>query len=83
MNNVYDMPIYMADWVVRISRKNRQPRKAVVKNTIVKGFSKDEILGNPSYIRKVLNENFCKRDIKLSTVVDLVLTKELGYGIRE
>ena len=80
----YDMPIYLSDWTVQVNDLKRRPRKVLVTDIIVKGYSKEDILSDPLIIKKVFkNSGLPKRDIKKSKVMNVILKKQLGYGIRE
>ena len=80
----YDMPIYLSDWIVQVNDLKRKPKKVIVRDIIVKGYSKDNILSDPLIINKVLKESgLPKRDIKKSKVMNVILKTPLGYGIKE
>jgi len=80
----YDMPIYLSDWILQVNDLKRKPKKVIVRDIIVKGYSKDNILSDPLIINKVLRESgLPKRDIKKSKVMNVVLKTPLGHGIKE
>ena len=78
------MPIYLSDWILQVNDLKRKPKKVIVRDIIVKGYSKDNILSDPLIINKVLRESgLPKRDIKKSKVMNVVLKTPLGHGIKE
>ena len=78
------MPIYLSDWILQVNDLKRKPKKVIVRDIIVKGYSKDNILSDPLIINKVLKESgLPKRDIKKSKVMNVILKTPLGYGIKE
>ena len=80
----YDMPIYLSDWTVQVDKLGQIPKKVSVRDIIVKGYSKEDILSDPLIITKVLkNSGLPKRDIKKSKVMNVILKTPLGYGIKE
>ena len=80
----YDMPIYLSDWILQVNDLKRKPKKVIVRDIIVKGYSKDNILSDPLIINKVLKESgLPKRDIKKSKVMNVILKIPLGHGIKE
>lgn len=80
----YDMPIYLSDWILQVNDLKRKPKKVIVRDIIVKGYSKDNILSDPLIINKVLRESgLPKRDIKKSKVMNVILKTPLGHGIKE
>tara|TARA_R100000808_G_C2139513_1_gene147412 strand:+ start:1699 stop:1953 length:255 start_codon:yes stop_codon:yes gene_type:complete len=81
----YDMPIYLSDWILQVRRSvTMQSRQVVVKDIIVKGYSKEDIMSDLSLFNKALSRSgIPKRDQKKSKVMNVVLKQQLGYGIRE
>tara|TARA_R100000773_G_C4214934_1_gene113810 strand:+ start:1234 stop:1482 length:249 start_codon:yes stop_codon:yes gene_type:complete len=73
------VPIWMSDWVFEDKRKN----KFTISDVIVKGHNRDEIISNPIIVNKVVRKINGKRKNKQLKPINLTLTKQHGYGVKE